>query len=351
MSSFREAIVSAAIRAPSGDNCQPWFFRFENDKKLHVDIITERAKSFFDFELRGTFLSVGAVIENIRVQAANLGFRIDVLYSGGSNPGNSAASIHFELDRSIRVSDSRLKAMLNRTVNRRLFSPIPISAKKIQNILNCQLEQTHIRVFETRKEISNLARIIYLADRIRYSHPIIHKELFDKIVFSEQAKNKRYGLEIDRLGIGPFANVVLRNLKPWKNMEKFSHFGGVTLLAGHSRLLALSSAALVLVKIPNNLPESWMRAGEQVERLWINAAEQELEVHPMTVSLYLDQRFQAENISNFLPIHKPFLEENRYLLDKILCGEVGTMLFRLGRGIPLRKPAIRMFPEKFCSDL
>src|SRR5579885_1835613 len=77
---FQRRVLSAAIRAPSGDNCQPWVFDFSSHDRLAIRIVPDRARSFFDYRHRATYLSVGAVIENIRVQAGSEGRTVAVSY-------------------------------------------------------------------------------------------------------------------------------------------------------------------------------------------------------------------------------------------------------------------------------
>src|ERR687893_1423221 len=76
-------LLDAAIRAPSGDNCQPWSFHLDGETRISIHTVPERAKSFFDYENCATSLSVGAVIENMRVQAASEGGKLQVQYPTG----------------------------------------------------------------------------------------------------------------------------------------------------------------------------------------------------------------------------------------------------------------------------
>lgn len=348
---LRQLLVEAAVRAPSGDNCQPWHFRFEGSDHIHVHFLPERAKNFFDFRNRGTFLSVGAVVENMRVQAAGTGMGMRVFYPGGEGRDEPAASIVLEGEPDFEVSESRIHAMRERTVNRRPFIPRRIPRERMEKVLRNPVDGTSVQVFDGRKEINRWARIIYQAELIRFSHPTIHEELFSKIMFSRaEAEDKRIGLEIDRLGIGPSARPMLKFLKPWERMQRLSRWGVDRALAGHSRMLAMSSGAMVLVRIKDNSPRSWMLAGEQVERLWNNAMEAGLQVHPMTVSLYLDQRFQEDGMQDFQPNHESLLRNNRRMLGDILGEDIGAMIFRLGYGFPMRTRAIRLPLDAFVDD-
>jgi hypothetical protein len=121
-------------------------------------------------------------------------------------------------------------------------------------------------------------------------------------------------------------------------------------LAGQSRFLALTSSALVVVSIPESTPADWMRAGEQVQRLWVKAHEQGLAIHPMTVAFYLDRRYQDEGLVNFCPGHQANLEELRRRLSNEALDGIGAMLFRLGYTWPMTGTSIRMPIEAFVNE-
>jgi hypothetical protein len=339
-------LLAAAIRAPSGDNCQPWQFRLD-DNRLYIDIVPERAKSFFDYRHRATFLAVGAAVENIRVAAAGAGHGIEVAYAGGTQPGEAAATVTLRPDHREAVP-GRQRAMLERTVNRRPFFAVRPSSAKRDVLLADAVPHTEIRWFDSRKDIRAWARLIYLADRIRYSHPGIHREVFAKILATrDEIERVRMGLEFDRLGIGPAATAVLKLLKPWERMKKLSRFKIDAALSMQSRMLMLSSGAVVLVSIPGNDREDWMRAGEQIERLWIGAHALGLCTHPMTVVLYLYERYKEEGMKNFLPKHREILEAIERELPPLLGDRVGAMVFRIGYGWKMSKPAVRMPLDRF----
>ena len=346
---LRKALVEAAIRAPSGDNCQPWHFRFDGDC-VAIDIVPERAQSFFDFRHRGTFLSVGAVLENMYVQAVTMGLAAAVAYPGGE-PAPGASVVRVSLRQGTPADarcHARLAALHQRTVNRRPFLPLRIAAKKQRAWIADPVVGAEVTIIEDRREIARWARLAYLADRIRWTHPTIHGELFAKILFSRaEADIKRAGLEIDRLGAGPAAAQIMGFLKHWERMARLGRYGIDGALANQTRALAFCAGALVLVTIKSNEAAQWIRAGEQVQRLWITAHQQGLCVQPLPVALYLDQRFQEEGMANFLPQQRPLLEEVRCGLAGLLGNRVGAMLYRVGYGWRMSHPAVRLPAESF----
>ena len=342
-------LIAAGIRAPSGDNCQPWQFRLDPPgEQLCIDLLPERAKSFFDYHHSASFLSIGAVVENLRIEAANLGFRLEVDYLGGEGPEDAAARISLSNAPAAPGRAELHPAMLRRSVNRRPYFRGRPNADQLRALTTAPVESTHIQIFTQRNEIKAWAKIIYLADRIRYSHPVIHEELFGKILLSrEQINNKRMGLEYDRLGIGPGGTGILKLLKPWPRMQRLARFGVDKGLSNQSRMLAISSGAIVLVSIDEHSAENWMRSGEQIERLWVTAEHLGLCVHPMTVALYLSQRYRAEGMENFLPVHEPLLKEISACLQPFVGDRIGTMVFRLGKAMKMSGTAIRLPVDDF----
>jgi hypothetical protein len=350
MTDFQQRLLAAAIRAPSGDNCQPWRFRFDGEHSAVITANLNRAKSFFDFANRATALSIGAAVENMRVQAASEGWSTAVRFGHGGEKDLSAM-LAFSPGAVLPSRPTRVAALFQRTVNRRPFLPVPLSKSVLARLRQEPVEGTTVQIINDRHTISEWARVIELADHVRYSHPVIHEELFSKILFTRrQADLVRMGLEVDRLGLGPFGGTLLRWLRPWTRMQRLSRWGLIRILAHQSALLARCTGALVLVTIPTKAAhEDWMRGGEQVERLWIQAQEIGLQTHPMPVALYLDQRYQTEGAQEFLPSHLGSLQELRSLLASLVPTETGAMIFRVGWGWQMRGQSVRLPADKFCD--
>jgi hypothetical protein len=347
----RVQLVEAAIRAPSGDNCQPWQFRFAGNG-VEIDLLGERSESFFDFRHRGSLLSIGAVVENIRIQAACLGIDTDISYPAGNGPGMPAAYIRlFDGLEPISSRRGRVAAALTRTVNRRPYLPIRIPIQKQEAWTAEPIEGTEVTIIEDRHAIGRWAWLTYLGDRIRWTHPRIHRELFAKILFTRaEAESKRIGLEIDRLGAGPAAAAIMRYLAPWSRMQRLSRYNIDRLLAAQTRALVHCAGALVLVTIAGHAPAEWIRAGEQVQRLWVIAHEQGLCVQPLPVSMYLDQRFQEEDVLNFMPTHLPLLRNMRSEFASLLGDRIGAMIYRVGYGVRMKHPAVRLPAQSFYAQ-
>ena len=342
MDTLIQRLISAGIRAPSGDNCQPWWFDPDPDGRIGIHVLPELARSFFDYQHHGSLISVGAVIENMRIQSLAEGYACHVDYIGAVGRERPAARLSFSPLAAQAGSSTYLHAMERRTVNRRPYLPLPLGRDRLDPLLTDPVDDVETAFIRRRSEVRKWARLVYLADRIRYSHPVIHSEVFSKIRLSrKQAEREQSGLEIDRLGAGPLAAPLMWLLTPWPRMQQLRRLGVDRLLARHTQLMTHASGALCLVSIRDNSPDQWIRAGEQIERLWIRAEADGLCVHPVTVALYLDQRYQDNHLEGFEASHAPLLEAIHNGLRQLHPNGVGTMLFRIGHGLRMSRPAIR----------
>ena len=144
MTAFQARLLAAAVRAPSGDNCQPWSFLFEGPYLVTVWADLKRAKSLFDYEQSATALSIGVVVENMRVQAASEGFVVHVTY-GRESEGPPGATLLFSQDATLQVPRSRVEALFVRTVNRRPFLPMRLSRSKVMQLLENPVPGTSVQ--------------------------------------------------------------------------------------------------------------------------------------------------------------------------------------------------------------
>lgn len=355
MDELRRLLVEAAIRAPSGDNCQPWHFRLEDQNKILIHIVPERARSFFDLGFRATFLSVGAVIENMRVAAAYKGYGLHVEYGEGVGKDNPAAVVTLKkTGNSLDFLTNLHDALQKRTVNRRPFLPVKLSSQLWDRLLGAStIEEVKVVTYTSREHLRAWKRAVKAADMIRWTHPTIHRELFEKVRYSaSEAEAERTGLEIDRLGIGPSAPIVMRTLSSWDRMKRLRRFGVAKMLAGQSALLLGLSSGLVGVWASEDSPRGWTLAGEQTERLWNVAQDLGLAVQPSPIALYLHRRRMLEGENAFMAEHIRYLDEIADTLKIIGHPQnypVGTMLFRIGKTWSMKHPAIRIPLEAFVD--
>jgi hypothetical protein len=104
-----------------------------------------------------------------------------------------------------------------------------------------------------------------------------------------------------------------------------------------------------LITIARTSRQDWVRAGEQVQRLWIQAQELGLQTHPMPVALYLDQRYHEEGMNEFTSSHHELLQKLRGRVACLIPTGTGAMLFRVGWGWPMRGQSVRLPMDRFLD--
>ncbi len=356
MNELQTFLLNAAIRAPSGDNCQPWKFRFVESDKLAVYLVPSLATSFFDVEFRATYISLGAVIENVRVAAATRNFETIVEYHVYSDEQTPLVVIALKKAAAPAVSDLQkdFHAMMERTVNRRPFLPKNLSVEMWQQLLDVNPPENISVITYIGKQKGEWAKAVRAADLIRWSHPEVHHELFQKIRYTmEEAQTKGDGLEIDRLGAGPAAKYLMKFLSSWRRQSVLNKLGGARGLAEQTVSLLHASSGLIGVWGKTDDAKTWVQAGEVTQKLWIQAHKLGLAVQPLPVAILLKKRFEVGGNESFLQEHKSHLLKLSQIIERFATSNIinpePIMMFRVGKAIPMKSVAVRKSIECFIK--
>ena len=123
-----EALVSAAVKAPSGDNLQPWRFVLDVEASRIVVCVDEtRDRSPMNVGQRMARMAVGAALENMFQTASSWGWQLEL--EEPIEPAAVALRVtHFH---EIGVQDS---AIDRRVTNRRAYDRRPISADVLHRL-------------------------------------------------------------------------------------------------------------------------------------------------------------------------------------------------------------------------
>ena len=91
-------ILEAAIRAPSGDNVQPWKFQVsKNFTRIELYNLPEKDNSYYNFNQMASYIAHGAVIENIVIASGHLGCNAEVKLFPDAKDKNLVARINLSL--------------------------------------------------------------------------------------------------------------------------------------------------------------------------------------------------------------------------------------------------------------
>lgn len=344
-------LVRAAVQAPSGDNAQPWKFRVDGEN-LEVHLDHDADSSFFNVRQTASVIACGAAVENVVLAAGALG--LDARPALLPDPARVGLMASVRLEPGSSPADPLSRYLWTRNTNRRPFSTraLPDWTK---DDLRARIKDpsVNLHLLEGRGRIRKLARIIYLADRIRTEHQGLHEHFTSMVRFDQkEALSRRDGLPLPNLEAGAAGDIFLRLTKPWWAMRAANTLGMGRMVAMHSAMGILNSGAAGLLTVEGMDPRDFLVGGRALQRVWLAMEHHGLQMQPMTAVTLFWLRWLWDGPESFSARHQALLEKVwagfRELFPETDFHTRGlVMLFRVGYGPAIRHRTLRREPGDF----
>lgn len=340
---IRDYLLQAAVRAPSGDNCQPWGFSVAG-RTLRLLLDPAVDDSFFNVAQIASWISCGAAAENLVLAAGRYGLSARVAMNSADRAG-----LDIDLTSTGVAEDPLQRFIWERHTNRTRYDGRPLEVN-VQARIEAAAEHHGARLLllTERKPIREAARLVAAADTIRSSHRELHEHLMRMIRFtSREALARRDGFPLRNLEAGPAGEWLLRRTRPWPVMAVMNRLGLGRMISQISYQGMCSASAIGLLKIQGRLPADFVRGGRALERVWLTATSLGWDFQPMTAITLFRLRWLLNGSEDFSPAHRRLLLALWPRYEKLFAvdddQESHVMLFRIGRGRPvacrtLRKP-------------
>ena len=330
-------ILQAAIRAPSGDNCQPWRFRVDHNR-ISLYLRPEVDRSLFNVEQYASLIACGAAVENMRMAASRYGFEAHTTFLAHPQEPLRIADIDFE---ATGATEDPLQSFIpERHTNRTVYDGRAIDPRVLATLAaQCNgFPDVELDLLTDRRRLRQIARLVWQADRIRLENRQLHAHFMKMVRFTtDEALSHRDGLPIGNLEAGKGGEIFLRLTRPWAAMNACNHLGASRLIARISYNGIMQASAVGLVKCRDHAPESYLEGGRALQRIWLAATRAGLDFQPMTAITLFWLRWQlgrkdafATNQRRLLEIMWPAYE--RLLVGDDPNGQGHVMLFRIGYG-------------------
>ncbi|WIM85717.1 Rv1355c family protein [Candidatus Mycobacterium wuenschmannii] len=278
-STIDDPIVAAAVRAPSGGNCQPW--RIEADASQISISIAPEYQSAMDVGLRGSALAAGAALFNVRVAAAAHGvlgpadiaenidgtpLRANLILQDGDDP--ALAELY--------------RPMLARETNRHRGIAKPID-DAIAELLSdaAHREGARLHLITEQAELSHAAALFAAADRIRYLTPHLHDEMFAELRLAGDP-DLDTGLDVHTLELGAGGEAMLEILRRSDVMAHLAEWDAGTALGADMHDRVSASSGLAVITVAGDSLTDYARGGSATEALWILAQRAGISVQPLS---------------------------------------------------------------------
>jgi len=324
-------IIEAGNQAPSGGNSQPWKFVVE-DNVIHIILLPEKDHRVLNFKNRGTYIAHGALIENIYIAAQHFGYKTEVNLFPKSNV---SASIIFSPLVEERRNEDLYQWIFERHSNRKKFkTDFSITEKEKDFILQDKERFIRCKLSLIKGPIIvDAAKNLALDTVVSLQNKLLHKLLFQEILWNEDDQKYRSGLYIKTIEIAPPKSFVFKLLSNW-NVAKF--FGKTKLLQKvyEENIKTTSSAKLLGFISVGDSNIDFIYAGRLMENIWLRCASLRISFHLITSLLFYWQQLNSGDKEIFSDKEKSLINNAYNNLSKIIGSgknEIITLAFRIGK--------------------
>lgn len=336
------SLLEAAVAAPSADNHHAWRWQVSADRLQivaqpePVDAIAGRRILFL--------LSLGAVIESVRLRAARWGLQADLEWFAAPDPPPAPiCSLHFAPAPPV-LDDARERVLLQRQSNRRLRFSGPRLADETLAAWDretADLPGTFMQWLDRPDLRARAVRLVRLAETRRFVEPALHRELFGSVRFDAGwHASTDEGLPPGALGLAFFERPAFAALRRWP-LQRLAN------LVGTQHVMALRGAALPCRWAPHlcaigaagTASEAALAAGRLAQRLWLRATAEGLAVQVFAASpLYA--------LPGAAPVPADFQQAHAAQWAQLCPQGRPYLLMRLGRAPAMAVRAGRPSPER-----
>jgi molybdopterin/thiamine biosynthesis adenylyltransferase len=331
-----EKMLTAACLAPSGGNVQPWKWVLKNNT-LHLFHDEHYSFSLLDFNNYGSYVGLGAAIENLELKAQELGYTQTVNYFPEGPQSHHTASIVFNKGFD-GVVDELTNSINLRLTNRNKGNYEPLKTADIDLFKKSisKIEGAEINFITDREQISKLGAIVAGADKVRMMNEQGHyNTFFDEMRWTEEeAVSTRDGIDIATVGATPSEAVGFTMAKDYRAIKLLRDWDKGVAFEKLTKKVVDVSSALALITMPAATPKDYILGGRAVQRAWLEATKLGYAFQPLSVPLFLFRRLTEGNGVGFSGRDMDKLMALKKDYETILPGfdEKGHIfMFRLGR--------------------
>lgn len=322
-------IIEVSVNAPSGDNSQPWKFRI-NDNKVTVFLIPGIDDSIYNYKERGSFISIGALLENIVISASQFGYKVEV--KNGADV--QTVELLFTKQEDIQ-KDFLFSAIPTRVTNRRVYKPnsLSVSNKDLLSSLEKPNVVKKFLILDDQEKIRRLGSQLCFNEKLMLVNKNVHDKLFSSIRWTKEEEEKyKSGLYVKTLELALPQEKVFKLFRNWKLLNFLNKFSVWKLVTNDTKKLYSTTPAYGLIVACDYEPQSLVSVGRFFQRIWLTAEKNNMAIQPVGALIYLAQRAREENNGLFTLQETQQLLKTEELIREIFNITDGSlvMLFRLG---------------------
>jgi nitroreductase len=345
-------ILKYAVMAPSGENCQPWSFKV-SEKTINLFNLPQRDQSLYNVGQCGSYVSHGALIENVKISALELGYSVTVKIFPNSNDKNHVATI--VLEKGSHENSPLYGAIDKRITNRKPFIKKVLPEEEVRKLKeSVSVDKVKILFTQKNSDKQILAKAASMNESVMMSNRFLHDFFFSHVTWTKEEDNqKKIGFFIDTLELPLPAQKIFKMVKNW-NIANFLNKLGLHKMVGKQNAKTYASSSGFGVLTTRDIsPEGFINAGVALEQVWLTATTLGINFQPVSGLLFLMNAFRFGETDKFTNHQKINLEEGyekirqTFLVNK---DEHIVFMFRFGHGDKPTARSSRFKIEDFINQ-
>ena len=287
-----EQILDLARWAPSGDNTQPWRFEIAAEDHVIVRAFDTREHCVYDLTGHPSQISVGAMLETLRIAAVTCGYEASVTRRADAPDTHPTFDVRLRADAMSSSDQSNAAALAavikSRSVQRRPLSFTPLNQTQKDALTASIGDHFELRFIESFSGRLRLASLLFSSAWLRLTMREayeVHKRVID---WGNRFSDDK--IPAAAVGLDPVTTKLMAwVMQDWHRVVFFNRFLAGT-LAPRLQLdfipaVACAAHMLVLARsVPRGI-DDYVEAGRAVQRLWLTASTLGLQHQPALTPL------------------------------------------------------------------
>jgi hypothetical protein len=251
-----DLMLSAATRAPSLHNSQPWAFAVGR-RHVEIYLVPSRRLSHSDPTGRSQFVSCGAGLFNLRVAAAHLGMHpaVELLPDRADRTLVAVMRSDHRHERPGSL-DTYYPSIGARRTNRMPFRDRVVPADVVGRLADAaRIEEAALHVYDEPREVERIVELLHRADDAERSDParIVERQAWIG------GPHRHDGIPVRSLGPRP-----VDPSAPFRDL-------GQAVAASRELTSFEPAPTLAVLSTAHDGPRDWVQAGQALERVLLEA--------------------------------------------------------------------------------
>lgn len=314
--------INLSLRAPSGDNCQPWLFKIY-DSSFEIRIDHKKVDHFLDQNIAASWISLGCLFFNLKKSAPYYGFNCKCEL-------NSESSIIVYFWREQKTNDPKL---ISDIIKRRTYRGIMMKDYSPDISMHNYDQSIFKWSFKGAKSIDFLHLWAELESIVWIKTTLMRD--FTKWINIGRKKFTE-GIDLKNLMINFFDKISIITFKKFPDLIKIVPIIPFRITSFiRLKFLIKNSSGIVFLSGKFNNYNDFFLAGQEIQSMWLYLTNNGFEVQPMAIESlffnYTDSEVSTKLLSAHYLNRVKFIEKQTYIKLDIDTKQKIIFMFRVGK--------------------